>query len=115
MSRFITLSSDTKFPNNTFSNFTSLFENPIYLSTDYEVGVTELHYPCDYSYFLGEIKLKFDTVRIVSDREQHEIVNQKFLFFKQKIENFEETFLAYKKAIFDNKLVTIAEVMSNIQ
>lgn len=115
MSRFITISSDSKFPDNTFSNFTSLFENPLYLSNDYEVGVTELHYPCDYSYFLGEIKLNFDKSRIVSDSLEHKLVNEQFLYFKQKIENFENMIFDYKESILNNKIINMQNVMEKIQ
>ena len=61
MSKYITISSDSKFPENSLSNFTTLFENPIYLNEGYEVGVTEIFYPCDFNCYLGEIRLEMET------------------------------------------------------
>ena len=98
MSRFLTLSSDSKFPDNTLSNFTCLFENPIYLNTESEVAVTELHYPCDYNYLLGEISIRLDTVKLNTDNNKQEIVNSKFLFFTEKITLFEKLFYEYNQA-----------------
>ena len=119
MSRFLTLSSDSNFPDNTPSNFTCLFENSIHLNNDCEVGVSEVHYPCDYRYNLGDITLKLGSKKLLikktDDIKNYTSISDKFLFFKEKIEFFDILLKNYRVALQLKNSNDLKNEMSKIQ
>ena len=95
-----TLTPNMQYPNNTFSQFYTLLPEEIHLSSsDYKAALTEIHYPVNYSVYLGSIKLEtpfdydqeIDVNVITQIEENQEAFENEFLnMLTKQVSNIEE-------------------------
>ena len=116
MSRYITLSSDSNFPNNSISNFVSILDQPLRLIGDFEVALTDFHYPVDFECDLLKINLDLGMDRKI-DVNVFEKVKNNYASINQSLKDYNklilfQTNVSRSNILFDKEFERLNESMT---
>ena len=116
MSRYITLSSDSDFPNNSISNFVSILDQPLRLIGDFEVALTDFQYMVDFECDLLKINLDLGMDRKI-DVNVFEKVKKNYVSINQSLKDYNklilfQTNVSRSNILFDKEFERLNESMT---